>query len=1061
MIKYKHNPKLTHFSNLLLKIITLISVSCFIHTCHGACSPLDRDSLSSFNLSLSSSPPLDWSLSVDCCDWEGISCDGGSGRVTNLWLPSRRLVGRISPSILNLTSLTQLTLSHNSLSGPLPARFFRILSQLQVIDLSINRLTGELNSSDNLPAKARIFNISSNQFHGPIQTQFIKTGLNLETFDVNNNSFSGMIPSVICSFSPSIKRLDFSNNDFTGLISPGFSQCTNLLSLRAGFNNLFGSVPGDIYELLPLEELYLPVNRLSGTIDTSLLNLTNLKSLGLFGNELTGPIPQEIGRLFKLEQLELHINNLNGTVPNSLSNCTNLTLLNLRVNLLGGELSSLNFSRFIQLKTVDLGNNFFTGKLPRTLFLCKTLTAVRLATNKLSGQVVPEIASLQFLSFLTLSNNSLTNVTSAIRILSHCKNLRTLILAKNFYGEALLDDERLVGFQSIQLLGMGGCDFTGRIPMWLSQLNKIEVLDISYNFLTGFVPGWFGDLPNLFYLDMRYNLLTGSFPMELLKIRLLSSKSNSDEVQNSILELPVLTKPDNISNLIYNQLSYLPSALYLGNNSISGLIPAEIGQFKYIIALDLSNNSFSGKIPDTISNLTNLERLDLSGNDLMGEIPVSLQNLNFLSSFSVANNDLEGQIPTGGQFGTFLSSSFDGNPKLCGRILQRLCNSTQSGNTNRSKTGNGHNRKKIIILTLVISCTIFTIILLLYLFFSRRKVNSKSEVDEKDLEEISFNSSTVIPEHTKESSLLVMFPTEDSNKTKDLTIADILKATDNFNQAKIIGRGGFGMVFKATLSDETIVAVKKIPGDTGLMEREFRAEVEALSTAQHKNIVNLQGYCLHDGYRLLIYSYMENGSLEYWLHEQPDGPSRLNWPARLKIARGASDGVAYMHETCEPHIVHRDLKSSNILLDCDFEAHVADFGLARLIMPCDTHVNTELVGTLGYIPPEYSESWMATLRGDVYSFGVVVLELLTGKRPVEVFKSRMSRDLVMWVQEMRNEGRGNEIFDPMLRDKGFEDEMARVLDVACRCVRKNPLDRPTIKEVVDWLKNVGPDWQTT
>ncbi|KAL3632127.1 hypothetical protein CASFOL_025111 [Castilleja foliolosa] len=1057
----KHKPKLTHFSNFWLKIITLISVSCFIQTCHGACNPLDRDTLSSFNLSLSSSPPLDWSLSVDCCDWEGIGCDGSSGRVTNLWLPSRRLAGSISPSILNLTGLTQITLSHNSLSGPLPARFFESLNQLQVIDLSDNRLIGELNSSDTLPAKARIFNISNNQFHGPIQTTFVETGLNLETFDVDNNSFTGTIPSVICSFSQSIKRLDFSNNDFTGLIPTGFSQCTDLLSLRAGFNNLFGSVPGDVYRLLLLEELYLPGNRLAGPIDQSLFNLTNLKSLALFGNELTGPIPEEIGRLFKLEQLELHINHLNGTVPNSLSNCTNLTLLNLRVNLLGGELSSLSFSRFVRLKTVDLGNNFFTGNLPRTLFLCKTLTAVRFAVNKLSGEVVPEIASLPFLSFLTLSNNSMTNVTSAIRILSRCRNLRTLILAKNFYDEALVDDEGLVGFQNIQMLGLGGCRFTGRIPMWLSELNKLEVLDISYNLLTGFVPGWFGDLPNLFYLDLSNNIFTGNFPMELFKIRLLSSKSNSDEVKNSNLELPVLVRPDNISNLMYNQLSYLPPALYLGNNSLSGPIPAEIGQFKYIITLDLSQNNFSGEIPDTISNLTNLERLDLSGNDLKGEIPASLQNLNFLSYFSVANNDLEGPIPMGGQFGTFLSSSFEGNPSLCGRILQRSCSSTQLGNTNRSKTGNRHNRRKVIILTLVISSTIFTMILLLYLFFSRRKVISKSETDEMDLEAISFNSSGVFPEHSKEPSLVVMFPTNNSNKMKDLTIADILKVTDNFNQANIIGCGGFGLVFKATLSDGSNVAIKKLSGDMGLMEREFRAEVEALSTAQHKNIVTLQGYCLHDGYRLLIYSYMENGSLDYWLHEQPDGPSGLNWPARLKIARGASDGVAYMHETCDPHIVHRDLKSSNILLDSDFEAHLADFGLARLIMPYDTHVSTELVGTLGYIPPEYSQSWMATLRGDMYSFGVVLLELLTGKRPVEVFKARMSRDLVMWVQEMRNEGKGNEIFDPVLKGKGFEDEMARVLDVACMCVRQNPLDRPTIKEVVGWLNNVGPDWQTT
>ncbi|KAK9281762.1 hypothetical protein L1049_004667 [Liquidambar formosana] len=167
-----------------------------------------------------------------------------------------------------------------------------------------------------------------------------------------------------------------------------------------------------------------------------------------------------------------------------------------------------------------------------------------------------------------------------------------------------------------------------------------------------------------------------------------------------------------------------------------------------------------------------------------------------------------------------------------------------------------------------------------------------------------------------------------------------------------------------------------------------------------------------------------------------------------------------MHQICEPHIVHRDIKSSNILLDENFEAHVADFGLSRLILPYHTHVTTELVGTLGYIPPEYGQAWVATLRGDVYSFGVVMLELLTGKRPYEVCKPRMSRELIGWVQQMRYEGKQDQVFDPLLKGKGFEEEMVQVLDVASMCVNQNPFKRPTIKEVVDWLNNVGANRQT-
>ncbi|CAA0821184.1 Tyrosine-sulfated glycopeptide receptor 1 [Striga hermonthica] len=1058
-----NSPKIHLFSNLLLKtILIIISISILPRTCHGACNPLDRGSLVLFNLTLSSSStPLAWAPLLDCCEWDGIVCNE-TGRVTGLWLPSRGLSGKISPSITNLTGLTQLSLSNNRLSGPLPARFFHLLNRLQVIDLSCNSLNGGMAALGALPATLRILNLSSNRFSGAVEPWFFEKAVSLESLDFSNNSFSGGLPSIVCGFSRWIKKLDFSINEFTGTIGPGFGRCAILSSLRAGFNNLSGEVPLEIYRLSSLEELYFPGNRLVGPIDPRVVSLANLKTLALFGNELEGPIPEEIGRLYRLEKLQLHINQLNGTIPASLANCTNLTVLNLRVNLLEGELDFVNFSGFVRLEKVDLGNNFFRGGLPRSLFTCKMLMAVRLATNKLSGEILPEVGSLQFLSFLSISNNSLTNVTNAIRILTRCKRLSTLILSKNFYNESLPVEESLNGFEDMKVLAFGGCNFSGSVPSWIRQLEKLEVIDLSFNLFTGPVPGWFGGLPNLFYLDLSYNLLTGYFPLEMIKMRRLSYVQNLDEVGSTTLELPVFVKPDNASNQQYNQLSNLPPTIYLNNNSITGNIPVEIGQLKFIMDLDLSHNNFTGSIPDTISNLTNLEKLDLSGNNLTGQIPASLKNLHFLSFFSVAHNDLEGPVPIGGQFDTFPVLSFEGNPRLCGRILQRPCtDNSQSGNNMIRSRTEKENRKRTIKLTLVISSVVFTLILLLYLFLYKRKVLRRGGIEEKDMDVISFNSSGVFPEIPKETSLVVLFPNNKSKiQEQDLSVADILKATDNFNQSNIIGCGGFGLVFKATLADGTNLAIKKLSGDMGLMEREFKAEVEALSTAQHKNLVTLQGYCLHDGYRLLIYSYMENGSLDYWLHEKPDGPAQLDWPARLKIARGASCGVAYMHQICEPHIVHRDLKSSNILLDCNFEAHVADFGLARLILPYHTHVTTELVGTLGYIPPEYSQSWIATLRGDMYSFGVVMLELLTGKRPVEMFRPKASRELVVWVQQMKNEGKQVEIFDPPLRGKGFEDEMVQVLDIAIQCVNQNPYKRPTIKEVVEQLESVGPNRQT-
>ncbi|QCE13386.1 protein brassinosteroid insensitive 1 [Vigna unguiculata] len=1039
----------------------------------ASCNQLDRDSLFAFSRNISTPSPLNWSASVECCLWEGIHCDDNF-RVVHLLLPSRALAGFISPSLTNLTALSRLDLSHNRLSGNLPDQFFSLLNHLQILDLSYNRLSGELppfvavaNTSANT---IRELDLSSNLFHGKLPLSLLHhladavAAGTLTSFNVSNNSFTGQIPtSLLCSnntgSSSSLRFLDYSSNDFSGMIQPGLGACSKLERFRAGSNSLSGPLPVDIFDAVSLKEISLPLNKLSGTLGEAIVNLVNLTVLELYSNNFTGPIPSDIGKLSKLERLLLHANNINGTLPPSLMDCVNLVMLDVRLNLLEGSLSALNFSGLLRLSALDLGNNSFTGIIPPTMYSCKSLKAVRLASNHFEGQISPDVLGLQSLAFLSISTNNLSNVTGALRLLMGLKNLSTLMLSQNFFNEIMPDDVNITnpdGFQKIQVLGLGGCNFTGQIPRWLYNLKKLEVLDLSYNQISGSIPPWLHTLPELFYVDLSFNLLTGMFPTELTTLPALTSQRTYDAVERTYLELPVFANANNVSQMQYNQISNLPPAIYLGNNSLNGSIPVEIGKLRVLHQLDLSNNKFSGNIPAEISNLINLEKLSLSGNQLSGEIPVSLTSLHFLSAFSVAFNNLQGPVPTGGQFDTFSFSSFEGNPQLCGSVVRRSC-LPQQGTAAR-----GHSSSKKLIIGFAIAASfglVSLVSVLIVWVISKRRINPGGDPDKIEVESISINSySGVHPEVDKEASQVVLFPNKTS-EIKDLTMVEILKATENFSQANIIGCGGFGLVYKATLPNGTALAIKKLSGDLGLMEREFKAEVEALSTAQHENLVALQGYCVHEGVRLLIYTYMENGSLDYWLHEKTDGPSQIDWPTRLKIAQGASCGLAYMHQICEPHIVHRDIKSSNILLDEKFEAHVADFGLARLILPYHTHVTTELVGTLGYIPPEYGQAWVATLRGDVYSFGVVMLELLTGRRPVDVSKPKMSRELVAWVQQMRNEGKQDQVFDPFLRAKGFEEQMLKVLDVACMCVSHNPFKRPCIREVVEWLRML--DYPTT
>ena len=230
--------------------------------------------------------------------------------------------------------------------------------------------------------------------------------------------------------------------------------------------------------------------------------------------------------------------------------------------------------------------------------------------------------------------------------------------------------------------------------------------------------------------------------------------------------------------------------------------------------------------------------------------------------------------------------------------------------------------------------------------------------------------------------------------------ASILSATENFSKAYIIGDGGFGTVYRASLPEGRIIAVKRLNGGGHLhADREFLAEMETIGKVKHENLVPLLGYCVFADERFLIYEYMENGSLDVWLRNRADAVEALDWPTRLKICLGSARGLAFLHHGFVPHIIHRDIKSSNILLNSKFEARVSDFGLARIISACESHVSTVLAGSFGYIPPEYGQTMVATTKGDVYSFGVVMLELVTGRAPTGQADVE-GGNLVGWVRWM-------------------------------------------------------------
>ncbi|CAN6237168.1 unnamed protein product [Urochloa humidicola] len=1041
---YKKRSSRLPIPYLPLAIVLLISLA----SPTSSCTELEKTSLLQFLAGLSQDAGLakSWQEGTDCCKWEGIACNR-NGTVTNISLASKGLEGRISLSLSNLTGLEHLNLSYNSLSGGLPPGLVSS-SSIIVLDISYNQLMGDLHElpSSTATQPLEVLNISSNMFAGQFTSTIWNGMKNLVALNASNNSFTGQLPGHFCNISPSFAVLELSYNKLSGSVPTGLSNCSKLRVLKAGYNNLSGSLPDELFDAISLEYLCFPNNNLNGVLDGArIVNLRNLATLDLGGNKITGTIPDSIGQLKKLAELHLDNNNMLKELPSSLGNCTNLRTIDLKSNNFGGELVKVNFSTLYSLKTLDLLYNNFTGTVPESIYSCRNLNALRLSGNNLHGQLSPRMGNLKSLTFLSLSINNFTNITNTLQILKSCTNLTTLLIGDNFRGEFLPQDETFNGFENIQVLDIGKCLLSGKMPLWISKLANLEMLLLDGNRLSGPIPTWINTLNHLFYLDLSNNSLTGEIPTALMNMSMLTSEKTAAHLDPRVFNLPVYDGPSRQYRI---QVAF-PKMLDLRSNKLTGAIPPEIGQLKALVSLNLGFNNLSGPIPTSICNLTNLQVLDLSNNNLNGAIPSELENLHFLSRFNVSNNKLEGPIPTGGQFNTFQNSSFDGNPKLCGPMLGHRCSSADAPVV----PTNGRNKKAIFAIAFGTFFAAISILLLLGCLLVSTKVKrlAKSTIEANgDVETTSLNSS-------QEHALVMMLGSKaEENK---LTFSEITKATNNFDKKHVIGCGGYGLVYKAELPNGCKLAIKKLNGEMCLMEREFTAEVEALSMAQHDHLVPLWGYCIQGDSWFLIYSFMENGSLDDWLHNRDDDASTfLDWPTRLKIAQGASHGLSYIHSICKPHIVHRDIKSSNILLDKEFKAHIADFGLSRLILSNKTHITTELVGTLGYIPPEYGQGSVATLRGDIYSFGVVLLELLTGLRPVSVLST--SKELVPWVLEMRSQGKQIEVLDPTLCGTGHEDQMLKVLEVACKCVNHNPSMRPPIMQVLSCLESIDGDLKT-
>ncbi|KAM1820412.1 hypothetical protein ACFX1X_001950 [Malus domestica] len=597
------------------------------------------------------------------------------------------------------------------------------------------------------------------------------------------------------------------------------------------------------------------------------------------------------------------------------------------------------------------------------------------------------------------------------------------------------------GSPKLQGLNLANNQLTSTIPGSLGRLGSLVKLNLTGNKLSGAIPVSFGDLKELTHLDLSSNELDGELPSSLSGMQNLVGLYVQDNRLNG-----------GVDKLFSNTMAWRIEKMNLSNNLFDGELPHSLGNLSYLTDLDLHSNSFRGEIPPDLGNLMQLEFFDVSNNKLSGRIPDKICSLINLFKVNLAENRLEGPIPKSGICRNLSEKSLAGNKKLCGRSKNLDCHAKSF---DKSALLNAWGVAAVVVgSALVFIVAAYAVVR----WIARSSRHDPEEAEESRLSSFMEHNLYFLSSSSRSKEPLSINVAMFQQPLLKLTLVDILEATNNFCKTNIIGDGGFGTVYKATLSDGKTVAVKKLSEYKTQGHREFIAEMETLGKVNHQNVVPLLGYCSLGEEKLLVYEYMVNGSLDIWLRNRTGDLEVLDWDRRFKIAMGAARGLAFLHHGFSPHIIHRDIKASNILLNEDFEPKVADFGLARLISACETHISTDIAGTFGYIPPEYGQSGRSTTKGDVYSFGVILLELVTGKEPTGPdFKDLEGGNLVGWVFQMMKKAKAADVLDPVVLDADSKRRMVQVLKIACVCLSDNPAQRPTMLQVLKFLKEISDE----
>ncbi|KFK44799.1 hypothetical protein AALP_AA1G304800 [Arabis alpina] len=834
-----------------------------------------------------------------------------------------------------------------------------------------------------------------------------------------------------------LQKIDLCRNYLSGTIPMEWALLPNLTSISLCANNLSGKLPIGLQNFKNLTFLGLEANQFAGQIPDEIGYLTNLTGLQFGSNQFTGILPSTFARLVNLEDFRVSDNNFNGTIPGYIGNWSRLEKLHLYACGLRGPIPDA-VARLENLKELRISDTTGINSFPN--ISSKDIKHLTLRNVSLSGPIPPNIWKMTNLKTLDLSFNHLTGEVQGVQNGYQFTYLTGNMLTGNIESGALLNSKFNIDLSYNNFSLSASCQGNSYINTYNSSYLKKN--------LTGLLPcaGPINCKKNQRSLHINCGGETVTITNSWGKITYQADNSPTDPATNQHLENWGISNTGDFTDDEDTHDTYFTSAepgdlsdLYK-NTHLSGDSP---DLYKTARRSALSLTYYASCLENGIYNVTlHFMEIQFSEKELYCHVgrrifDVYVQGALFLKNFNirekangtmkpvviekksvnVTDHTLEIRLYWAGKGTTLIPSR-----GIYGPLISAIsvCHSVDR-HCGAEKTE--HHTKYPLIFG--VTGALVTITLLALGLYAQKRCRGDKNTRERDLRAQSLH-------------------------TVCFTWRQLQAATNNFDQANKLGEGGFGSVFKGEMSDGTIIAVKQLSSKSCQGNREFVNEIGMISGLNHPNLVKLYGCCVEKDQLLLVYEYMQNNSLALALYGK--NSPKLDWEARQKICVGIARGLEFLHEGSLIKMVHRDIKTSNVLLDAELNAKISDFGLARLHEEEHTHISTKIAGTIGYMAPEYALWGHLTEKADVYSFGVVAMEIVSRRSNTKQKGSADHVSLINWALTLQQKGDIMDIVDPMLEGDFNSKEAVRMIKVALVCTNSSPSLRPTMSEVVEMLE---------